>query len=160
LHFPKVPGVEPPLHKREAYRLDFSVEPPQMGAVFPTLIPEVDADGNDLGGIQMPEIRVPLASYTGWNRRNASIGAPTEMLSFTGSWIPFPLTKRDRLKSGDPRTSVEERYRDRQAYLDKIDRAARELVASGFVLASDLPLLHDRAVREWDFIHSAAPQSD
>ena len=77
LHFPKVPGVELPLHKREAYRLDFSIEPPQMGAVFPTLVPQVDADGNDLGGIQMPEIKVPLASYTGWNRRAAAIGGPT-----------------------------------------------------------------------------------
>ncbi len=161
LRFPKISGVTPPLHKREAYRLDFSVEPPQqMGLVFPTLVPQVDVDGNDLGGIQMPEIKVPLASYTGWNRRNATIGAPNEMLSYTGSWIPFPLTKQARLKSGDPRLSVEERYHDRQAYLEKIDQAARELVNSGFVLESDLPLLHERAAREWDFIHSAAPQSD
>ena len=161
VRFPKVPGVTPPLHKREAYRLDFSVEPPQqIGLVFPTLVPQVDADGNDLGGIQMPEVKVPLASYTGWNRRNAAIGAPNEMLSYTGSWIPFPLSKQDRLKSGDPRLSVEERYRDRQAYLDKIDQAAHELMNSGFVLESDLPLLHERAAREWDFIHSAAPQSD
>ncbi len=160
LRFPKVPGVELPSHKREAYRLDFALEPPQMGAAFPTLVPQVDADGNDLGGIQMPEIKVPLASYTGWNRRNATIGAPTEMLSYTGSWIPFPLTKGDRLKSGDPRASIEERYRDRQAYLEKIDAAARALVNSGFALESDLPLLHQRAAREWDFIHNAAPRSD
>lgn len=151
LHFPKVPGVEPPLHKREAYRLDFSAEPPKMGTAFPTFVPQVDADGNDLGGIQMPEIKVPLASYTGWNRRATSIGAPTEMLSYTGSWIPFPLTKQERLKSGDPRKSVQERYRGRQAYLDKIDQAARELMVSGFVLKTDLPLLRDRAGREWDF---------
>jgi len=161
LHFPKVPGVELPVHKREAYRLDFSVEPPQqMGLVFPTLVPQVDVDGNDLGGIQMPEVRVPLASYTGWNRRNASIGARSEMLSYTGSWIPFPLTKEDRLKSGDPRLSVEERYRDQQDYLEKIDQAARALVTSGFVLKADLPLLHERAAREWVFIHSVTPQSD
>ncbi len=161
LHFPKVPGVELPVHKREAYRLDFSVEPPQqMGLAFPTLVPQVDVDGNDLGGIQMPEIKAPLASYTGWNRRSAAIGARSEMLSYTGSWIPFPLTKEDRLKSGDPRLSVEERYRDEQDYLAKIDQAGRALVDSGFVLEADLPLLHDRAAREWDFIHSVKPQSD
>jgi hypothetical protein len=139
LRFPKIPGVEPPLHKREAFRLDFSIEPPQMDGLFPTLAPQVDADGNDLGGIQMPEIKVPLASYTGWNRRNAAIGAPTEMLSYTGSWIPFPLTREDRLTSGDPRASVQERYRNREAYLEKIDRAARSLVDSGCLLESDLP---------------------
>jgi hypothetical protein len=126
LRFPKIPGVEPPLHKREAFRLDFSIEPPQMDGLFPTLAPQVDADGNDLGGIQMPEIKVPLASYT-------------EMLSYTGSWIPFPLTREDRLTSGDPRASVQERYRNREAYLEKIDRAARSLVDSGCLLESDLP---------------------
>jgi len=160
LRFPKISGVAPPLRKREAYRLDFSVEPPKVGTPFPTFVPQVDADGNDLGGIQMPEVKVPLASYTGWNRRAAAIGAPTEMLSYTGSWIPFPLTKDDRLKSGDPRTSVEERYPSRQAYLEKIDEAAHALMLSGFVLESDLTLLQERAAREWDFIHSAKLQSD
>ncbi len=151
LHFPKVPGVEPPVHKREAYRLDFSVEPPKMGAAFPSLVPQVDADGNDLGGIQMPEIKVPLASYTGWNRRAAAIGGATEMLSYTGSWIPFPLTKQERTKSGDPRRSIQERYASKQAYLDKIDQAAHDLVTAGFLLETDVPLLHDRAGREWDY---------
>jgi hypothetical protein len=160
LRFPEISGVAPPLHKREAYRLDFSAEPPKVGAPFPTFVPQVDADGNDVGGIQMPEVKVPLASYTGWNRRDAAIGAPTEMLSYTGSWIPFPLTKEERLKSGDPRKSVEERYSSRRAYLDKIDQAAHALLDSGFVLESDLPLLHERAAREWDFIHSAELPSD
>jgi len=134
LRFPKIQGAEPPLHKREAYRLDFSVEPPKMGAPFPTLVPQVDIDGNDLGGIQMPEIKVPLASYTGWNRRSVAIGAPTEMLSYTGSWIPFPLTKEDAAKRSDPRKSVEERYQSREAYLEKIDEASRALMHAGFVL--------------------------
>jgi hypothetical protein len=151
LHFPKIPGAEPPVHKREAYRLDFSVEPPKPGAPFLTLVPQVDADGNDLGGIQMPEIRVPLASYVGWNRRAPAIGGATEMLSYTGSWIPFPLTERERMKSGDPRRSIQERYSSKQAYLDKIDQAAHELVVAGFLLEADLPLLHDRAGREWDY---------
>jgi hypothetical protein len=149
LHFPKIPGAEPPAHKREAYDLDFSVEPPKMGVAFPTFVPQVDADGNDLGGIQMPEIKVPLASYTGWNRRAPAIGAPTEMLSYTGSWIPFALTKDQRLKSGDPRVSVQERYANRETYLAGIDQAAHDLMMSGFLLETDLPLLHDRAAREW-----------
>ncbi len=151
LHFPKIPGVEPPAHKREAYRLDFSVEPPKRGASFPTFVPQVDADGNDLGGIQMPEIKVPLASYTGWNRRAPAIGGQTEMLSYTGSWIPFPLTKQERAKNGDPRRSIAERYPSKQAYLDKIDQAAHELVVAGFLLQTDVVLLHDRAAREWDY---------
>lgn len=147
LHFPKVPGVEVPLHKREAYRLDFSAEPPKVGTPYPALVPQVDEDGNDLGGIQMPEVKVPLASYTGWNRRAVAIGGSTEMLSYTGSWIPLPLTRT----SGDPRKSIQERYKDKQDYLDRIDRAARALARSGFVLETDLPALHERAGREWDY---------
>jgi hypothetical protein len=151
LHFPQVPQGGPPAHKREAYRLDFSLEPPQRGVAFPSLVPQVDVDGNDLGGIQMPEIKVPLASYTGWNRRAMAIGGATEMLSYTGSWIPFPLTKEERMKSGDPRRSIEERYATKQVYLQKIDQAAHELLTAGFLLERDLPALHERAAREWDF---------
>ncbi len=157
LHFPKVPGAEPPVHKREAFRLDFSVEPPKVAPPFPSLVPQVDADGNDLGGIQMPEIKVPLASYTGWNRRAPAIGGSIEMLSYTGSWIPFPLTKQERAKLGDPRRSVQERYTNKEIYLNKIDQAAHDLVTAGFLLQTDLPALHERAASEWDYraTHSA-----
>ncbi|MGA8030523.1 MAG: alpha/beta hydrolase domain-containing protein [Bryobacteraceae bacterium] len=151
LRFPKIPGVEVPEHKREAYRLDFSMEPPKAGEPFPTFVPQVDADGNDLGGIRMPEIAVPLASYTGWNLRSASIGAPAEMLSFFGSWIPFARDRQDRVQRGDPRLSVAERYGSEREYLDRIDKAAEELVRSGYVLEIDRPMLHERAVKEWEY---------
>ncbi len=139
LHFPRIPGVNIPQHKREAYRLDFSTEPPRIGPPFPTFVPQVDADGNDLGGIRMPEIAVPLASYTGWNLRSPLIGAPSELLSMIGSWIPFS------------KASVAKRYASEQDYLNRIDTAGRDLVRSGFVLESDLPALHERASKEWEF---------
>src|SRR5271163_3610761 len=60
--FPKIPGVQIPKRTREAYRLDFSVEPPKATTPFPTLIPQVDTDGNETSGIKMPEVQVPLAS--------------------------------------------------------------------------------------------------
>ena len=153
LKFPKIQGVQLPLHKREVYRLDFSEEPPKQGAPFPTFVPQVDADGNDLGGIKMPEIEVPLASYTGWNPRTDAIGAPGEMLSFMGSWIPFARTRAEQLRTHDERRPVEERYPSEQVYLDRIDEAGRKLVQAGYVLEADLPLLHERAAREWAYLH-------
>ena len=141
LQFPKIPGIQLPLHKREVYRLDFSTEPPKQGPAFPTFVPQVDADGNDKGGIKMPEVEVPLAAYTGWNPRTEAIGAPGEMLSFVGSWIPFPLAK------------VEQRYPSEQVYLEQIDTAARKLAQAGYVLEADLALLHERAAREWEYLH-------
>jgi hypothetical protein len=82
--FPKIPGVDTPHELSLAYRLDFgpqwsagiiSIEPPKMGKPFPVLIPQADADGNDLGGVRLPELQAPLATYTGWNLRDPSIGA-------------------------------------------------------------------------------------
>jgi hypothetical protein len=139
LRFPPVLHAAVPQRKREAYRLNFSTEPPQVGLAFPTFVPQVDTSGNELGGIRMPEIAVPLASYTGWNLRSPAIGAPSELLSMIGSWIPFT------------RSSIAARYRNEEDYLNRIDTAGRELVRSGFLLESDLPVLRQRAAEEWEY---------
>ena len=81
----------------------------------------MNADGNETSGIQLPELRYPLATYMGWNLRNPSIGAPTEQYPLTGSMVAFPRTRAEREKSGDPRLSIEERYKDEQEYLGKIE---------------------------------------
>ena len=75
------------------------------------LVPQVDRDGNELAGIHLPEIAVPLATYTGWNLRDPSIGAPEQREAFEGSYLAFPRTAAERDKSGDPRKSIAERYR-------------------------------------------------
>jgi hypothetical protein len=82
--FPKIPGVSFPLHPTTAYRLDFSVVPPKVGEAFPALVPQCDQDGIDVGGIRMPEVAVPLATYTGWNLRSPKIGAPEQLFSMQG----------------------------------------------------------------------------
>jgi len=162
VRFPKVPGIAFPTHMQFARREDYgpefrakgiaTIEPPKLGAPFPALVPQVDADGNDLGGIRMPEIAEPLATYTGWNLRSAAIGAPAELASLQGSWIPFPRTKAEREKSGDPRKSIGERYAGREEYLKKFEAAARKLVATGFLLPADLPRLLERGAAEWDHL--------
>jgi len=150
--FPKIPGIAIPTRKREAYRLDFSVEPPKLGALCTTLIPQVDVDGNETTGIKMPEVAVPLASYTGWNLRSPAIGAPEELYSMVGSWIPFPRTTADREKKKDPRRSIAERYRDKNDYLTQIVVAAHRLADEGFILDRDIPRLRERAAQEWDYV--------
>ena len=151
LHFPAIPGVSLPAHKREAYQLDFSVEPRKVGPAYPSYVPQVDADGNDLGGISMPEVAVPLATNTGWNLRAPSIGTPSEMLSFYGSWLPFSLTSQERKKRSDPRLSIADRYASENKYLSEIDRASDELARHDYLIRSDFPLLRERAQKEWNF---------
>ena len=100
----------------------------------------------------MPEIQVPLASYTGWNLRSKNIGAPEELYSMTGSWIPFPANKAERELRKDPRMSIEERYPNKGDYLDRITAAAQKLVQAGFLLDQDVPKLRERAAQEWDYV--------
>jgi hypothetical protein len=154
LRFPVIPGVMLPHHKRAAYQLDFSGEPPRIDGEFVTLVPQVDQDGNETAGIRMPEVAVPLASNTGWNLRDAAIGSPTELYSMVGSWIPFALTRSQREQRHDPRLSVEERYPSKDDYVTKIEAAAESLLKGRYLLEQDLPRLRDRAAEEWNYIHS------
>jgi Alpha/beta hydrolase domain len=150
-HFPAIPGVALPAHKREAYRLDFTKKPVEATSGYPTLVPKVNADGNDLGGIAMPEVAAPLASYTGWNLRNAVIGGQTELFAMTGSWIPFAKNERERQATGDPRLSIAERYKSKALYLEKISAATADLIKRGYLLPEDAGSLHERAAKEWDY---------
>ena len=160
LAFPKIPGVNVPTEPAFAWHLDFgpdfatkgivAYDPPKVGKPFPTLVPQVDRDGNETSGIRLPELAVPLATYTGWNLRAASIGAPDEIQSMMGSFIPFAKTKADREKTGDPRPSIEERYSSKEEYLKKVDAAGRELVAQHFLLESDVEKIKEKASARWD----------
>jgi hypothetical protein len=159
--FPAIPGVFAPasiaLHR--TWRYDFGPrwtaglderEPPAVGAPYATLVPKVDADGIDLGGVRLPEIAVPLATYTGWNVRAAQTGFGDRLVDFFGTFAPFAPTREARLAANDPRASVAERYADRDAYLKAYDDATAALVRDGYVLAGDAAALHLRAIQLWD----------
>src|SRR6059058_1845327 len=144
--FPKIPGVNTPHEMNLGYHLDFgpqwksgiiSNEPPKVGKAFAVLVPRTDADGNDLGGVRLPELQVPLATYTGWNLRDPSIGAPDRRTSFLGSCIPFAKNAALRQKSGDPRLSIPERYSSREEYMGKYAEAAMKLIRQRFMLSDD-----------------------
>lgn len=152
IQFPKIPGVAFPKIAHRAYELDFRSEPPKVIATLPILLPQVDRDGNDLGGIRLPEVATPLATYTGWNLRSAKIGAPDELYSMQGSFLPFARTQAEREAKGDPRLSIAERYAGRDEYLAKVTAAAKELVKSGYLLERDVPKLVEHSAREWDWI--------
>jgi hypothetical protein len=159
--FPKIPGVNIPHDVNLAYRLDFgsqwksgiiSNEPPKVGKSFSVLVPQTDSDGNDLGGVRLPELQVPLATYTGWNLRDPSIGAGDLRVSFLGSFLPFARNAADREKPGDPRLSISERYASREQYMGKFAESAKKLIQERFLLRDDLPAVLERGQREWDEI--------
>jgi hypothetical protein len=111
------------------------VDPPaRLDNFYGTRVCAVDADGNEVAGIRLPPIAVPLGTYTGWNVYRAQ---PCELCDRDGSVIPFARTKREREAAGDPRPSLEERYYTREAYVAKVKAAAEALVAARLVLPSD-----------------------
>jgi hypothetical protein len=158
--WPAVPGVRFPLVRLEPVRADrgpdwargvIAIEPPRLGRAFPALVPAVDEDGNDRAGLRLPEIAVPLGSQTGWRWRHAKAGAPDALAPYIGSYLPFTWTKAEREASGDPRLSVEERYRGRTDYLGRVAEAALSLVRERFLLPEDVPCVLERAAAHWDW---------
>jgi Alpha/beta hydrolase domain len=163
VNFPKIPDagattiIGLPERVHHALRLDFgpqwknriiTKQPPGIGKPFPVFVPQVDKDGNDLGGVRLPQLGAPLATYTGWNLRDPKTGMPKERVSFLGSWLPFPKTKNEN----DSRTSIAERYSSREEYLKKFNEAANKLVEDRFLLREDVDALAKRGGDEWDFV--------
>ena len=169
LQFPRIPGVTTSTAVHRAYRADYgprfindgviAIEPPKIGTAFPILVPQVDGDGNGLAGVRMPDLAVPLATYTGWNLFNARSGPSTELSSMQGSYIPLARTSAERKRTGDPRLSIEERYRDKDAYIGLIGKAALDLIDQRFLLGEDLPVILRNAGRHWDYLASTSVPS-
>ena len=149
--FARIPAARYPRHNARPRRLDWSTLPPEPGKAFGTLVSAVDADGNEVGGIILPELAVPLAAHTGWNLRHPDIGGAEQLLMFAGSTIPFARTRAEREAVGDPRLSIEERYASRADYLERVRQAAVELAGEGYLLEADIPLSVAAAARLWDY---------
>jgi hypothetical protein len=110
--------------------------PPRVKRVIPTLVPKVDADGNEIAGVRSLLMRVPLGTYTGWNP--IPVGAlKGRERSLAGGYIPFAKTRSERLASGDSRLSIEERYPSLQAYYAAATSQANDLVKQRFLLPDD-----------------------
>jgi hypothetical protein len=164
IRFPEIPGVTLPGTFHHEYALDFgpdfaahgiaSLEPPNVGDEYGVRLPQVDLDGNEEAGIVLPEVAVPLGTYTGWNPRAPEDGFPRELVDFTGSFIAFrvPVTTGP---VDDPRPSILDRYTDRAGYLAKYAAAAQRLAAAGYLLPEDVPALQARAEALWHAIVEA-----
>ena len=162
---PAIPGVGWPRVAHEAYRVDYgprwpngviTLEPPRLGKPFPSRVPQVDVDGNELGGVRSLELLAPLATYTPWSLRRGAAN-PDELVDFYGTFIPFARDRAERERRGDPRASVTERYGDRTRYVDLVRRHAETLARSGFLLVEDVPRVVEQAERSWTWLMPSLP---
>ena len=137
--------VDFPRFNYEVYRTDFGpewahgivTEPPRVDGVYPTLVPQVNSDGLEIAGVHLPEIDVPLATYTGWNLRDPQIGFSDSRASFVGSYIPWT------------RTEVYKRYHSVEDYIGRFTWAAMNLIYMRFLVIDDFPAMLHRASDEW-----------
>ena len=154
VHWPQVPGLAAP----NAVKAGGRVRNPQLpdgageGTELPLLVPQCDADGNDLGGIRVPDVAVPLGTGTGWVFRPAQFGSPDEFYLLRGAWVPLAKTKAEREAVHDPRPSLEERYGNKTAYLDQVKAAVQKLIEQRFLTDADLEPQLKQASERWDWV--------
>jgi len=150
VRWPKVPGMASP----NAVKAGGRVHNPQLpggageGTELPLLVPQIDADGNDLGGIRMPDVAVPLGTATGWVFRPAAFGSPHEFYLLRGAWVPFAKTQ----DANDPRQSLADRYASKEAYLDQVKAAVQKLIEQRFLTTADLEPQLKQASDRWDWV--------
>jgi len=157
--FPDLPGLPRPTISRIPRRFDFgpqwdsgiiSTEPPKLGSIFKTLVAAVDKDGNEIAGIRLPEVAVPLGTFTGWRFRSSAMGATWALIGLSGSWLPFAPTAAQVAK-GDSRPPIADRYSSQDDYVARCVEVARSLVTERLMLERDIERVADRARRMYDW---------
>ena len=145
--FPAVPGAAIVRSTNRVTPPGDWVHPKPADQAYRTLVCRVDADGNEADGVRLPDIAVPLATYTGWNEYKPPYPAG-EIADRDGSCLAFPTDKAAREASGDPRLSIAERYKDGADYLGKVQAVVATLLADRLILPEDAETYVERARRE------------
>lgn len=145
VRFPAIPGLNKFTGMNDIRLLRDWIKPDvDAGKVYGARVPQVDADGNETTGIRLPDIAVPLATYTGWNLYKTPF-PEGELCDRDGSYMPLAVTRAERVARNDPRPSLEERYGTHTAYVQKVMEAAQKLVAERLMLQEDAERLVERA---------------
>jgi hypothetical protein len=134
-------------------------QPPVIKQVIPTLVPRVNADGNETVGVPSVLHQAPLGTYLGWNVQTTGF-FKGQICGFSGGYVPFAVTREARTKAADPRPSIEERYGTQEGYVCAVKRAAGELVRDRFLLQSDADRLIESAAKASVLPPASASASD
>jgi hypothetical protein len=113
--------------------------PPPIRRVLPMYAPKVNEDGNELGGVPVALLDAPLGTYVGWNITAGGTRPfhQGEICNYVGGMVPFAKTAAERKANGDPRLSLEERYRDHDGYVEAVRKATERAVKERFLLPQD-----------------------
>ncbi len=153
--FPTIPGVQKPAGPAGKPRFDYGpdfakgvigkVLPEPMKGDYPVYVPQVDRDGNEIGGVRVPEQAVATATTMGWGVRSAASGTPGELCYLDGSSVPFVRSADQRKDFRDPRPSLAERYKTPEIYVTRIKAHSDTLMRGGYLLDEDAQRIARRA---------------
>ena len=117
--------------------------PPPVKQSIRMLVPRVDADGNEIGGVPVVLTGAPLGTYLGWNITAGGVRPfhKDQICNYVGGMVPFAKTKAERLANNDPRLSLAERYGSHAGYVAAVAKTGAEAVARGFLLQDDADAL-------------------
>jgi hypothetical protein len=117
--------------------------PPKIRQTLRMLVPKVNADGNEVGGIPVILLEAPLGTYLGWNitAGGARPFHAGQLCNYAGGMVPFARTKAEREANNDPRPSLEERYGNHAGFVDAVRKGTEKVKASGFLLEQDAAAL-------------------
>jgi hypothetical protein len=150
LGWPKIPGAPTPDNVMNVL-MDYDYGPdfryndesgvmtkvvPPIKQIIPTPAAKMDEDGNEIAGVRSVLLQAPLGTYTGWNPV-ASGPLKGNETTLAGGYIPFAMTKAERMANKDPRRSVEERYGSQEGYNCLVTRIAGQEVRKRFLLQED-----------------------
>ena len=154
--FPAIPGMQMPGSFYHPFRLDMGPHwhtkgiadhvPAKTGPRYVCLVPQVDEDGKEIAGIHLPEIAVPLATFTGWSMRNPAF-SHTLRRNYGQVW-PLAVTAEQRKKNRDPRKSILERYPTKADYIFQVTRSLLNLRQQRFLLDEDVSRLLMEAAQQ------------
>ncbi len=154
-----IPGMGSPIEWPQRRRMDTaksgesasaSTHTAKQGEPYGMLVSAVDSDGNEIAGIRLPEVSVPLATNTGWAYRHPGSVGGGHYIPMAGTSLPLPRTRQERQETADHRPSLEERYSSLEEYLTRIRRASEDLVREGFLLPGDIERILEGAAARWE----------
>jgi hypothetical protein len=133
--FPDIPGAAVVRRTNQVAPAGDWVKPAASARGYRTLVSRVDPDGNEVAGIRLPDIAVPLAAYTGWNEYKAPYPSG-EIADRDGSYFAFPPAK------------IAQRYSNRADYVAKVQAAVDELMRERLMLQEDADRYIEKARTE------------
>jgi len=134
-----------------------TIRPPRPGSPYPHPVSRVNEDGNEIGGIVLPELAVPLGTYLAWNQQFPGAKDMTASLGLIGGFVPFARNEEERNAQRDPRPSLSARYAGRQDFLGRMSVAALKCVQEGYLLDADVAPLLRVARRQYEDLMAGNP---